>query len=146
MNEQHRNEVAAFRFGLIAPVVQRNLHPGERYALLRDLAAQSYTIPGSEKTKVSVRSLERYLQAYEAEGFAALKPKQRAKGGTLKHADPAILQRALELRKELASRSVEQIIRILELEGLAEPGVLRPRTVSRYFQEQGWSPKEYVER
>jgi transposase InsO family protein len=142
MNEQHRNEVAAFRFGLIAPVVQRNLHPGERYALLRDIAAQSYTIPGSEKTKVSVRSLERYLKAYEAEGFAALKPKERTKGGSLKHANPAILQRALELRKELASRSVEQIIRILELEGLAESGVLRPRTVSRYFQEQGWSPKD----
>lgn len=70
--------------------MQRNLHPGERYALLRDIAAQSYAIPGSEKTKVSVRSLERYLQAYDAEGFAALRPKQRTKGGSLKHAEPAV--------------------------------------------------------
>src|SRR5690606_32238488 len=142
MNEQQRNEMAAFRFGLIASVVQRRLLPGERYALLRDIASNSYMIPGSEKTKVRVRSLERYLQAYEAGGFEALKPKPRTKGGSLKHADPALLKRALQLRKELVTRSVEQIIRILELEEMAEPGVLRPRTVSRFFQEQGWSTKD----
>lgn len=35
MNETVRNEIATFRFGLIAQVVQRQLQPGERYALLR---------------------------------------------------------------------------------------------------------------
>ncbi|EIJ78462.1 hypothetical protein PB1_12929 [Bacillus methanolicus PB1] len=34
MNENLRNDIAAFRFGLIAQVVQRKLQPGERYALL----------------------------------------------------------------------------------------------------------------
>lgn len=29
MNKTLRNEVAAFRFGLIAPIVQRQLQPGE---------------------------------------------------------------------------------------------------------------------
>jgi putative transposase len=68
MNETIRNEIAAFRFGLIAPAVQRQLQPGERYALLREIAKQRYTIPGSERSTVSVRSLERYLQAYEENG------------------------------------------------------------------------------
>nr|WP_257959280.1 hypothetical protein [Bacillus sp. V3-13] len=49
MNENLRNDIAAFRFGLIAQVVQRKLQPGERYALLREIAKQSYTIPGSER-------------------------------------------------------------------------------------------------
>jgi putative transposase len=142
MTEQERNEIAAFRFGLIAAVVQRNLLPGEKYALLREIASQSYNMPGSEKTRVSIRSLERYLQAYEEGGFEALKPKLRTKQGSLKSCDLRILTRALELRKELATRSVEQIIRILELEELAEPGVLRPRTMSRFFQEQGCSKSD----
>jgi putative transposase len=142
MNEQERNEIAAFRFGLIAQVVQRNLLSGEKYALLREITSQSYKIPYSEKAKVSIRSLERYLQAYEDGGFDALKPKAREKQGSLRTLDPQILKRALELRRELASRSVEQIIRLLELETLVEPGILKTRTLSRYFQEQGWSKKD----
>lgn len=142
MNDTLRNEIAAFRFGLIAQVVQRQLQPGERYALLKDIAKQRYTIPGSEKTTISIRSLERYLQAYEQGGFEALKPQTREKKGSMQAQDPAILQRAIELRKELPSRSVEQIIRILELEGYVPIGVLKPRTLSRYLLEQGWSKRD----
>jgi putative transposase len=142
MNEQQRNEIAAFRFGVIAPVVQRNLHPGERYALLRELSEQSYKIPYSEKTKISIRSLERYLQAYENGGFEGLKPKGREKKGSLRTLDPTILRRAIELRRELPSRSVDTIIRLLELEGKVPQGVIKSRTLSRYFQEQGWGKKD----
>ncbi|WCK55911.1 DDE-type integrase/transposase/recombinase [Aneurinibacillus sp. Ricciae_BoGa-3] len=142
MDDNLRNEIAAFRFGLIAPVVQRRLAPGERYALLREIAGQTYTIPCSEKTKISIRSLERYLQAYESGGFDALKPQIREKRGSLHHLEPTILQRALELRKELPSRSVDQIIRILELEAVIERGVLKSRTLSRYFQENGWNKRD----
>lgn len=137
-----RNEVATFRFGLIAQVVQRQLQPGERYALLREIAKQRYTIPGSEKSTVSVRTLERYLQAFEKDGFEGLKPQLRKKGGSLQNQNPEVLSRAIELRKELPSRSVEQVIRILELEKVVSMGILKPRTLSRYFQEKGWSKKD----
>lgn len=142
MEETLRNEIAAFRFGLIAQIVQRRLNPGEKSALLREVAKGSYTIPGSEKTTVSVRSLERYLKTYEEGGFEALKPKERDKKGSLKAMDPTILEYAIALRKELPSRSVEQIIRILELEDKVPHGLLKPRTLSRYFQEQGWSRRD----
>lgn len=142
MDETSRNEIAAFRFGLIAPIAQRQLQPGERYALLREIAKGIYTIPGSEKTTVSVRSLERYVQKYEEGGFEALKPKLRVKKGTLKDMDPAILDRAIALRKELPSRSVDQVIRILELEEYISRGEVKIRTLSRYFQEQGWSKRD----
>jgi transposase InsO family protein len=142
MNETIRNEIAAFRFGLIAPAVQRQLQPGERYALLREIAKQRYTIPGSERSTVSIRSLERYLQAYEDKGFEGLKPQVRDKKGSLQNQDPEVLKRAIELRKELPSRSVEQVIRILELEEKVPVGIMKPRTLSRYFQEMGWSKKD----
>jgi putative transposase len=142
VNEQEKNEIAVFRFGLIAVVVQRNLLPGERYTLLRQISEKSYRIPYSEKTKISIRSLERYLQAYECGGFDALKPKSREKKGSLLGLDPTVLNRALELRQELAQRSVDQIIRLMELENLIAPGTVKSRTLSRYFQEQGWSRKD----
>ncbi|WP_237342407.1 AAA family ATPase [Heyndrickxia coagulans] len=142
MNETLRNEVAAFRFGLIAPIVQRQLKQGERYTLLREIASQRYTIPGSERTTVSIRSLERYLQAYEENGFEGLKPQERKSQGSLRNQDPEVLKRAIDLRKELPSRSVEQVIRILELKKRAPVGAIKPRTLSRYFQEMGWSKRD----
>jgi putative transposase len=142
MNEAQRNEIAAFRFGLIAQIVQRQLEPGEKSALLREITKGRYKIPDSEKTTVSVRSLERYLKSYEEQGFEGLKPQTRDKKGTLSSMDPAVLDRAIALRKELPSRSAEQVIRILELEEMVPLGVLKTRTLSRYFQEQGWSKKD----
>ncbi|WP_182080523.1 DDE-type integrase/transposase/recombinase [Anaerobacillus isosaccharinicus] len=142
MDENLRNEIAAFRFGLIAKVVQRKLNAGEKYNLLKEIAAQRYSIPGSEKTTISLRSLERYLKNYEKDGFDALKPQKREKKGSLQYVDHSILKRAVELRKELPSRSVEQVIRILELEERVPVGVLKTRTLSRYFQEQGWSKRD----
>ncbi|MFZ3591885.1 DDE-type integrase/transposase/recombinase [Bacillus sp. DJP31] len=142
MNDSQLDEIAAFRFGLIAQVVQRQLQPGERYTLLKDIAKQQYTIPGSEKRTISLRSLERYIKAFEKGGFNALKPQKREKNGSLKSIDASILTRAIELRKELPSRSVEQVIRILELEEKVPVGTLKTRTLSRYFQEQGWSKRD----
>lgn len=142
MDETLRNEIAAFRFGLIAQIVQRKLNPGERYALLKEIAKGRYTIPRSEKTTISIRTLERYLHMYDAEGFEGLKPKLKQKQGSLNGVNPAVLDRAIALRKELPSRSVDQIIRILELEEMVPPGRLKARTLSRYFQEQGWSRRD----
>jgi putative transposase len=146
MNDQQLQEIAAFRFGVIAPVVQRKLAAGQRYALLRELAAQSYTIPYSDSTRISIRSLERYLQAYEQGGFEALKPKPREKKGSLNRIDPDVLALAVYMRRELPSRSVETIIRMLELDERVSmtPGALKPRTLARYFQEQGVSKQELV--
>lgn len=56
-------------------VIEKEKNDGERYTLLRQIAEKSYRIPYSEKTKVSIRSLERYLHAYESGGFDALKSK-----------------------------------------------------------------------
>lgn len=142
MENELNNEIAAFRFGLIAPAIHRQLKPGEKYALLREIAERSYTIPGSERSTVSLRSLERYLEAYEKEGFEGLKPKARKKKGSLHFAKKEVMERAIELRKELPSRSVDKIIQIIEYEKMVEIGELKARTLSRFLQEQGWSRRE----
>ena len=69
MENELNNEIAAFRFGLIASVLHRQLKPGEKYALLREIAGGRYTIPGSDRSTVSVRTIERYLEAFEKDGF-----------------------------------------------------------------------------
>lgn len=45
--DERRREVALFRYGVIADLVQLEPHHRGLYALLTKKAAQEYTIPGS---------------------------------------------------------------------------------------------------
>jgi hypothetical protein len=57
MDEKMRQEVANFRYGLIAPLVTRKLEPGEQAALLREITSHTYDIPGGQSTKLQTRTL-----------------------------------------------------------------------------------------
>ncbi|MCM3763336.1 transposase, partial [Alkalihalobacillus oceani] len=49
---------------------------------------------------------------------------------------------AILLRKEVPSRSVAQIIQILEWEGLAEPGQIKRSTLQEKLTEKGYSTRQ----
>lgn len=120
-------QIAEQRMALIAPLI--SVQPGESLALKKQEI--------SEQTQVSVRSLERYLSAYNQNGFEALIPKGR-EGGTFRIPDD-IVEEAIQLRRELPSRSVPSIIRILELEGKVEPGKLKRTTLQDAMSRKGYS-------
>ncbi len=91
-------ETALLRHGLIAHLIHHPPDSGRLEAELRGIAAQTYVIPHSQRTRVSVASLRRYLRAYREHGFEALLPKGRRDAGQPQAFDPAVLQRAIELR------------------------------------------------
>lgn len=139
-------QIAAFRYGLIAPIVSRQtpMIPGELKRQLEQIAALSYTIPGSHKTQVSVRTLERFMANYRSEGWEGLIPKKRPqkKAGALA---AHVLQKAIELRRERPERSVEQIIYLLEHSGLASETTLAPSTLSRHLRKAGVGRQELLQ-
>lgn len=138
LHPTHEDQVAAFRYGLIAPIVCRQtpLMPGELKAYLEEVANQVYDIPGSTRQQVSVRTVERYLSLYRKGGYAALMPEVKSsKGSTRLPAD--ILQKAVELRKERPERSVEQIIFLLEEHGITPKGSVAYSTLSRQLRQVG---------
>lgn len=140
-------QVAAFRYGLIAPIVSRQtpLLPGELKRLLEEIAALSYDIPGSRRIRVSVRTLERFVANYREDGWDSLKPKKRPKrNSTVLSAE--LLQKAIDLRRERPERSVEQIIFLLEHGGVAPKGSLAPSTLSRHLRKAGASRQELLEK
>ena len=140
MSDVNREEqIAAARYALIAPIVSRQtpLAPGELKQWLRETASRVYELPGSRKQTVSERTLERYLEAYRKGGWDALKPKSRPKGRT--KLDPGLLQQAIALRKERPTRSVDQIIFLLEQSGAAASGQIAPSTLARHLRRAGVS-------
>ena len=91
-----------------------------------------------ERNQISQRTLERYLTSYLKGGFDALKPQSRS--AECKYKIPQeLLDEAIRLRRELPSRSVPTIIKILELEGKAEPGFLKRTTLQDALSRAGYS-------
>jgi putative transposase len=140
-----QEQTTAFRYSLIAPIVSRQtpMAPGELKAYLEQTAAQVYHIPGSNKTMVSVRTLERYISMYRKGEWEGLKPKGRIRKMNLS-IPPAVLQEAIRLRQQRPERSVEQIIFILVEGGLADAGTIAQSTLSRHLRKARVSRKDLL--
>jgi len=68
MNEQHREDVALFRFGVISDLVCSRLDPGELTELINRKSGQHWQIPHSGKTRISESTIRRWLRLYEQNG------------------------------------------------------------------------------
>ena len=130
-----QDEEALKRYRMIAPLLDEEMDEGKRQQLREEAA---------ERNGVSKRSLYRYEAGYRREGFEGLRPKERRKKRVqgLPENYEEILEQAVQLRREVPKRSVRQIIKILELEGWAAPGVLKQSTMQRHLYEAGLGKKQ----
>jgi putative transposase len=141
MDEKLRNDIALYRFGLIAEIVTREIPKGEQAQRLRSIAANEHLNPYGEMQKVGIRTLERYLQLYRQGGFESLKPLKR--GGYAPRAiTNDLLEKAIQLKTERPERSVEQVIRIMELAELVKPGDISESTLSKQLRKVGVTRKK----
>lgn len=128
-NSKKANATAETRMAIIAPL----LAPGLDKDTVRKLRESIV-----ETHHVSQRSLDRYLHAYHLEGFTGLLPE--SKNPDVKYKIPQeIVEAAIQLRRELPSRSIPTIIEILEMEGKVEPGFLKRTTLQDALQRNGYS-------
>ena len=131
--EEHRTEIALFRYTLILPVVRDEYEPGGKDRLRQKIASGRYDIPGTTRRTVSVPTLARWERRYRKNGFEGLKPTRRTDQGQPRTISPPTLDRAEALRREQPLRSARSIIRALSLDTtqpIPEPSVA-PRTLRR---------------
>jgi len=133
-----RQQVALFRYGLIADLV--NLPPGSPglYQRLHEKAAREYTIPGSARTAVAAETLRDWLKRYRAGGFDALIPKLRADRGQPRGLCAAVADQLLGLKEANPALSVRLLIQQVRTDGLVpETVTLAPSTVHRLLARHG---------
>ena len=136
MDRRKAEETANFRYRLISPIVSREeLYFGETAELIREAAGKIYQIPGSRKTRVSQRTIERYLKQYREGGFEALMPQMKSQR-PLK-IPQEYLDLAVALKRENLKRPVTQIIETLEMAGKVPKGFLKRSTLYDHFKRQG---------
>ncbi|MFJ5718318.1 DDE-type integrase/transposase/recombinase [Neobacillus sp. NPDC093127] len=132
-DQKKAEEIAVQRFQLIAPLLAEGLDAGKAKELKNHICKTS---------GLSERTIRRYLEQYRSERFEGLKPRGIS-GKMKKEAIPThLLEQAILLRKEAPTRSVAQIIQILEWEGLAQPGQLKRSTLQEKLTERGYSSRQ----
>ena len=130
-----RDEQALKRLEMITPLMDPDLDEAKRCQMRGKIA---------EKNGITTRSLYRYEKYYRENSFDGLRPMNRQKRRSMKLPEnyDEIVAQAIQLRREVPKRSVRQIIKILEIEGWAPPGVLKASTLQRHLYNAGLGKKQ----
>lgn len=136
-----QDDAALDRYRLIAPLLDPGLDRDKKIQLRKDLA---------DLNGVSEKTLRRYEAAFAGGGFTGLKPADRTKHRPQVLPDnfEELLNEAIQLKREVPTRSVSQLIYILEGEGRVSPGVLKRSTLQHHLYDAGFGRKQmqkYVE-
>ena len=136
--EERNTQIALFRYGLIAHLLFDPLAAGQLEGALRAIAAKTYAIPYSTRTRVGIATLRRYLKLYQEQGFEALRPQERADKRMPRVFPPEVVERAIALREEQPARTTPMIVQILKQDAsfkLAQP--LNAHTLTTHLRTHG---------
>lgn len=131
--------IALFRLSVLGPLTSRlDLPHGERQRLLKELASRPYEIPGSRRCYLSEKTIEAWFYAWKRGGIDALAPRTRRDKGQSKLA-PALQELILQAKRDNPKRSLDELCRLLEAQGVVAKGTLKRTTLHRLLQRHGLS-------
>ena len=121
-------QVALFRYQLIREAADPALSTRQRGRLVRELAARTHPGPFGDPVTVLRETIDRWIRAWRAGGFAALAPPARQ---VTPRTDAQVLELAAGLKREKPARTAAQVMRILRASCGWSPSV---RTLQRHFE------------
>jgi len=147
MTQENANElseqIALFRYGLIADFV--HLPPGTKglYRLIRKKAERQYSIPGSSRTRIAEETIRSWLKKYRKSGFDGLLPKVRADKGKPRRLPLEVADILLSTKEEYPDLTVPMVIKKARDEGGTAHEIRLPQsTVYKLFARHGLTGKK----
>jgi transposase InsO family protein len=140
---KHIEEVALFRYGLIADLV--HLRPGDKglYEKLEKKAEGDYRIPGSARSRVAAETMRDWLKAYRKSGFDGLKPRPRKDAGQSRALPQEVTDLLVSIKEDNPELSVQLVIKEAFASQRVPPElVLAPTTVHRALSRAGLMRRE----
>jgi putative transposase len=138
--DEQRREVALFRYGVIADLVQREPHQRGLYAQLAKKAETEYTIPGSLRRHVAVETMRGWIRDYRRGGFEALVPRVRADHGSSRSIPPQVIDLLCQMKEDTPELSIPLLlkkVRVDHREVVTDELLLPESTVHRLLARRG---------
>lgn len=137
MDETLRQEIALFRYGVIADLVHRPAGQKGLYALLRQKASGEYKIPGSLRSRVELETMRDWLGNYRRGGFEALYPKGRSDQGRSRAIPQSVADVLCSLKEDRPELTVAQVVQLARDQGAVPEGLtLAQATVHRLLAKK----------
>ena len=128
---------AAWRFQVVALLLDRSIPWHERARIREKLVSETLDHPWRGRVRLSARTLRRWCQKYRERGLAALKLQPRKDTGRVIGLPEGALEMALSLREEDGRRSVPLLIRLMVGVKPEWNGRLRRSTLDRHLRARG---------
>lgn len=121
------------KYEIIAPLLNEGLEAVEKRRLRNEIMVRH---------RISDRTLRRHVQDFKRLGYDGLVKHPKSSKGVSKTVPADVMEKAIELRRELPGRSIRRIITILEGEGIVSPGAIPKSTLSRQMRMHGFGANQ----
>ena len=140
MEKELAQRIALFRFGVIAPLVDRHLSRGERERMLTEITGGVWQIPGSSRTAVARSTVLKWLTVYRRSGgdIRSLEPQPRSDHGCSRSIDEESEAALIALKQELPDCSLEALLTLARRRRALPAGFAASRqSIYRLFARHG---------
>lgn len=135
MDEKERNQIALFRYGVIAPLVTAGeTTPAERGNFFREASDKTYENTDGAYVKISADTIYRWYRNYRNNGFDGLKPNARSDLGKTRKLDDDIISQINYLHKEYPRLPATMIYEKLLASGTITRDSVSLSTITRYMR------------
>lgn len=143
MDEEKRRKWAQFRFEVIAPLVCRRLDEADRSQLRRQILAKRHLTPDGDERLVSERTLRSWVARYKNHSFDGLKRMTPPTKGSYRAIPSDVIDKAVELRQELPTRSIKRILSLLKAQSI-DISQISKSTLNYHLNLRGVPKEKYA--
>lgn len=143
MDEKVRNELALFRFSLIAPLINGSAEVSTK-DYLESVCARSYQIPGVGLREFSPATVKRWLSEYRSHGLEGLKRKIRNDKGLARTLSAELSHSIREIKQLYPKKTATAIYSELLNAGVLGDPPVSLSTVGRYIRKLKLTPQGQV--
>ncbi|MCZ0757108.1 IS481 family transposase [Anoxybacillus sp. J5B_2022] len=139
MDESMRQEIALFRYGLIAPLVNGQVDPK---SYVKEVSTRMHAVPHYGEKRIAAKTILDWCTQYKKGGFEALKPKRRADRGHSRRLTMEDEEHILALRKKYPHAPVTVFYQHLIEQGEIEKQNISYFTIYRLLKKYNLVGKE----
>lgn len=138
MNEKTREDIALFRYGLIAPLLNGQV---EAKTYFQKMEGKVHEIPYYGERKVAAKTMQEWLLHYRRNGFDALKPKKRSDRGNARRLSQDDEDHILDIRKKFLHMPVSVFYEQLIARGEITKNQVSYATINRLLKKRKMAGK-----
>ena len=132
MENKKKDEIALFRYGIIAPVIHENVHSQSKY--FREIAGKEFDVPHIGRKSYKVSAFKSWLRKYKSGNIKSLEPKIRNDKGKSRKIDEDADMEIKKILDDYPDLSCAGVFRLLFFGGHTRLDITE-QTVRKYIKD-----------